>query len=145
MSAVLRFVRLSKNAFAPTKGSPDAAGYDLYAAYDRCVPARGKAVIETDLQVEIPSNCYGRVAPRSGLATNRFIDVGAGVIDKDYRGNLYVILFNFGNADFEIKCGDSIAQLICEKIEYPELVECESLDTTTRGTRCFSSCSPMDE
>lgn len=56
--------------------------------------------MKTDLQIEIPEGCYGRIAPRSGLAHKNFIDVGAGVIDSDYRGNVGVILFNFSEQDF---------------------------------------------
>ena len=55
-------------------------------------------------------------APRSGLALKNGIDVGAGVVDYDYRGNVGVILFNFSDIDFEVKRGDRIAQLIIEKI-----------------------------
>lgn len=68
------------------------------------VPSRGKKLIKTDLQVEIPEGCYGRIAPRSGLAHKNFIDVGAGVIDSDYRGNVGVILFNFSDEEFIGKC-----------------------------------------
>ena len=136
---VLRFVKVTDKAFAPMKGSPLAAGYDLYSAYDTIVPARGKALIKTDIQVAVPSGCYGRVAPRSGLAIKNFIDVGAGVIDEDYRGNLGVVLFNFGETDFEIKYGDRVAQLICERIKYPELEECETLDETERSAGGFGS------
>lgn len=52
--------------------------------------------------VAIPSKHYGRVAPRSGLAFKHYIDVGAGVIDEDYRGELKVLLFNFSNEDFYV-------------------------------------------
>ena len=52
------------------------------------IPARGKGLVKTDLSVAIPEDCYGRIAPRSGLAWKSFIDVGAGVIDADYRGNV---------------------------------------------------------
>ena len=51
------------------------------------------------------------------------LDVGAGVIDKDYRGNVGVVLFNFGEATYEVKKGDKVAQLICEQISYPRLEE----------------------
>ncbi|XP_054944222.1 deoxyuridine 5'-triphosphate nucleotidohydrolase, mitochondrial isoform X4 [Physeter macrocephalus] len=119
----LRFVRLSEHATAPTKGSERAAGYDLYSAYDYTVPPMEKALVKTDIQIALPSGCYGRVAPRSGLAAKHFIDVGAGVIDEDYRGNVGVVLFNFGKEKFEVKKGDRIAQLICERIFYPEIEE----------------------
>ncbi|XP_057636959.1 deoxyuridine 5'-triphosphate nucleotidohydrolase, mitochondrial [Chionomys nivalis] len=135
----LRFVRLSEHATAPTRGSARAAGYDLYSAYDYTVAPMEKAVVKTDIQIAVPSGCYGRVAPRSGLAVKHFIDVGAGVIDEDYRGNVGVVLFNFGKEKFEVKKGDRIAQLICERIFYPDLEEVETLDNTERGSGGFGS------
>ncbi|NXM81387.1 DUT protein, partial [Oenanthe oenanthe] len=135
----LRFTKLSENAFAPSRGSARSAGYDLYSAYDCVIPPMEKAVVKTDIQIALPSGCYGRVAPRSGLAAKHFIDVGAGVIDEDYRGNVGVVLFNFGKETFEVKKGDRIAQLICERIYYPELEEVEALDDTERGEGGFGS------
>lgn len=99
----------------------------------------GKVLALTDIQIAVPSGCYGRVAPRSGLAHKNFIDVGAGVIDRDYRGNVGVILFNFGKDVFRVKKGDRIAQLICEKISYPRLEECTTLTETVRGEGGFGS------
>ncbi|XP_036298831.1 deoxyuridine 5'-triphosphate nucleotidohydrolase, mitochondrial isoform X4 [Pipistrellus kuhlii] len=135
----LRFVRLSEHATAPSKGSARAAGYDLYSAYDYTIPPMEKTLVKTDIQIALPSGCYGRVAPRSGLAAKHFIDVGAGVIDEDYRGNLGVVLFNFGKEKFEVKKGDRIAQLICERIFYPEIEEVQVLDDTERGSGGFGS------
>ncbi|NXA83625.1 DUT protein, partial [Thryothorus ludovicianus] len=138
-SARLRFTKLSENAVAPSRGSARAAGYDLYSAYDCVIPPMEKAVVKTDIQIALPSGCYGRVAPRSGLAAKHFIDVGAGVIDEDYRGNVGVVLFNFGKETFEVKKGDRIAQLICERIYYPELEEVEAKYDTERGEGGFGS------
>merc|ERR1712116_29762 len=76
--AILRFAKLSSNATAPTKGSKLAAGYDLYSAYDYTIPASGKMLVKTDIQVKVPHGTYGRVAPRSGLAVKHHIDIGAG-------------------------------------------------------------------
>ena len=87
----------------------------------------------------IPKGCYGRVAPRSGLALKKFIDVGAGVIDSDYRGELGVILFNFSDEDFVIHMGDRIAQLIFEKIKTPTIKELDSLEGTDRGVEGYGS------
>uniref|UniRef100_UPI00398E7125 deoxyuridine 5'-triphosphate nucleotidohydrolase-like isoform X2 n=1 Tax=Pristiophorus japonicus TaxID=55135 RepID=UPI00398E7125 len=98
---VLQFAKLSDNAYPPTRGSERAAGYDLYSAYDYVVLAQDKVIVKTDIQIAVPSGFYGRVAPRSGLAAKHFIDVGAGVIDEDYRGNVGVILFNFSKESFE--------------------------------------------
>lgn len=57
----------------------------LNSAYEYIVPGHGKALVKTDLQIEVPDSTYGRIAPRSGLAWKHHIDVGAGVIDADYR------------------------------------------------------------
>ena len=92
-----------------------AAGYDLAAAESAVVPAHSQCLVKTGLAIAIPPDCYGRVAPRSGLALKKFIDVGAGVIDSDYRGELGVVLFNFGKENVIVHMGDRIAQLIFEK------------------------------
>ena len=87
----------------------------------------------------IPHGNYGRVAPRSGLAVKKHIDVGAGVVDSDYRGEVFVLLFNFGKEDFEVKIGERIAQLIIEKVVSTQIVEVEDLDNTDRGEGGFGS------
>jgi dUTP pyrophosphatase len=76
MSKVLRFCKLTPNAYAPSKGSTSAAGFDLYSAYDYEIEPSGKILVLTDIQIDLPRGCYGRVAPRSGLAHNFYIDVG---------------------------------------------------------------------
>jgi deoxyuridine 5'-triphosphate nucleotidohydrolase len=93
--------KLSEHAILPVRGSEHAAGYDLSSAYDVTIPAQGKAIAKTDLAMVIPNGCYGRVAPRSGLSWKHHIDVGAGVIDADYRGNVGVVLFNHAQTDYQ--------------------------------------------
>ncbi|KAF5187597.1 Deoxyuridine 5'-triphosphate nucleotidohydrolase [Thalictrum thalictroides] len=136
---LLKVKKLSEKAIIPSKGSALSAGYDLSSATEIKVPARGKALIPTDLSIAIPQGTYARVAPRSGLAWKHSIDVGAGVIDADYRGPVGVILFNHSDVDFEVKIGDRIAQLIIEKIMTPEVVEVDDLDSTVRGSGGFGS------
>ncbi|EDO46592.1 predicted protein [Nematostella vectensis] len=136
---VLYFKKLTKLGLPPTRGSSHAAGYDLYSAYDVSIPAQGKALVKTDIAVAIPDGCYGRVAPRSSLAWKHQIDVGAGVIDRDYRGNVGVVLFNLGSSAYEVKQGDRIAQLIVERIQTPSIVEVEDLDSTERGAGGYGS------
>ena len=87
----------------------------------------------------MPHGTYGRVAPRSGLAWKNHIDIGAGVVDEDYRGNVGVVMFNHADVQFEVKRGDRVAQLVCEKIAYPEIEELPSLDDTERGVGGFGS------
>ncbi|XP_065567612.1 deoxyuridine 5'-triphosphate nucleotidohydrolase-like isoform X2 [Artemia franciscana] len=123
---VLKFKKLSSHAFAPERGSAFAAGLDLKSAYDYEVPPKSRVLAKTDIQIQVPHGCYARIAPRSGLALKYGIDVGAGVVDEDYRGNVGVILFNFGDEIFKVAKGDRIAQLICEKICYPTVTEVDS-------------------
>ena len=70
-------------------------------AKEMIIPAKNKAIVPTDISIALPAGTYGRVAPRSGLAVKNFIDVGAGVVDSDYRGPLGVVLFNFSDVDFK--------------------------------------------
>eukprot|EP00892_Ulva_mutabilis_P005048 jgi/Ulvmu1/2915/UM147_0013.1 len=139
LAPTLKVKLLKDNAKLPSRGSSGAAGYDLSSAEACTIPARGKYIVSTGVSVAIPPECYGRVAPRSGLAAKHSIDVGAGVIDCDYRGELKVILFNFSDQDFEVKEGDRIAQLVLERIMIAEVAQVESLDGTDRGAGGFGS------
>jgi len=122
------------------RGSELAAGWDLASAVDIVVPARGKKMVTTDIAIATPTDCYARVAPRSGLAYKKSIDVGAGVVDADYRGPVGVILFNHSDDDFDIKVGDRIAQLILEKVHLDvDIEKVDELPETNRGTNGFGS------
>lgn len=132
-------MRLTEHAFPPQRSSSLAAGYDLRSAYNYVVPKFNRQLVKTDIAIKLPDQCYGRIAPRSGLAFHNFIDVGAGVVDRDYTGNVGVLLFNHSNEDFVIKRGDRIAQLICEVVLYPELCELSDLCETARGSNGFGS------
>ena len=135
----LKVVKLSDKAIIPTKGSNYAAGYDVYSVHDYELDARGKVLVKTDIQIEVPTGTYGRIAPRSGLAWNNHIDFDAGVIDSDYRGNIGVVMFNHSETPFLIKTGDRVAQLICEKILYADVLLLDSLDKTMCGDGGFGS------
>lgn len=135
----LCFTRISEHAFTPSRATPEAAGLDLRSAYHIVIPKHERMLILTDLAIQIPQNCYGRIAPRSGLSLHKSIDVGAGVIDRDFTGNVGVLLINHSDEDFIVHRGDRIAQLICEVILYPEPMEVKSLNSTERGTRGFGS------
>ena len=133
------------NAVLPVRKTALAAGYDLSSCEALTIPPKGTALVKTGLIMACPEGTYGRVAPRSGLALKHSIDVGAGVIDADYRGEVGVILFNFGTKDFEIKEGDRIAQLVLEKIELSEVWEVAELDETVRGEGGFGSTGVSEE
>ena len=124
----------------PVRGSARAAGYDLFAAYDYTVAARDRCLVSTNIAVAIPDGYYGRIAPRSSLALRNGIDVGAGVIDSDYRGNVSVVLFNHSDTKFQISSGDRIAQLIITKIATPDVIVVDEFeDCTARGVGGFGS------
>ncbi|KAG7127700.1 hypothetical protein HYQ46_010405 [Verticillium longisporum] len=131
--------KLSPAARLPTRGSAFAAGYDVYASKATSIPARGKALVDTDIAISVPAGTYGRIAPRSGLASKHFIDTGAGVIDADYRGQVKILLFNHADTDFAVAEGDRVAQLIIERIYTPEVVEVEELEESVRGAGGFGS------
>jgi len=135
----LRVKRRVAHAHLPTRTSDGAAGYDLYSCEDTLVPSRGKAIVKTGISIALPDGCYGRIAPRSGLAAKHHIDIGAGVVDKDYRGEVGVVMFNLANSDYPVKQGDRVAQLVLERIFTPPVVEVEDLDSTERGEGGFGS------
>lgn len=139
MAEKLFFVRTCDTATPPKRSSPGAAGYDLCAAFYVEVPARDRALIPTGIKVAIPSGYYGRIAPRSGLAVTQGLDVGAGVIDPDYRGEIYVLMFNHSDRPYLVSPGHRVAQLILERIGLPETEEVTSLDETERGEGAFGS------
>lgn len=133
-SSKLRVHLLSEHSRIPKRASEGAAGYDLSSAHDHVIPPRDRAVVSTDLVIRVPEGTYGRIAPRSGLAARHFIDVGAGVLDADYTGNVGVVLFNHANDPFVVKRGDRIAQLILERIVTPD-VDVIGDDTAANATR----------
>jgi len=135
----LQIKLLSPAGRAPTRGSEFAAGYDVYASKAATIPAHGKVLVDTDVAMAVPAGTYGRIAPRSGLASKNFIDVGAGVIDADYRGQVKILLFNHADTAFEIAAGDRIAQLILERIYTPDVVVVEELEESVRGAGGFGS------
>ena len=136
---VLKVQKLSNNA-APLKRSTDGvAGYDLCSSQDCTIPASGKGLVKTRLSISFMTGLYVRIAPRLGLGLKRSIDVGAGVVDSDYRSEVGVILVNHGDQDFEVKMGDRIAQLILEKTDTPPVEEVQGLGDTVRGSGGFGS------
>jgi len=141
MASVIRVAKLSDLAVIPTRGSDNSAGWDLYAAEECIIPAQGKAIIKTDIAISIPKGYYGRVAPRSGMAWKNHTDIGAGVIDSDYRGAIGVVMFNHSTKDIKVERDNRVAQLIVEKINTDMLVEVpfEELDQTARGTNGYGS------
>jgi len=88
------------------KGTPRAAGHDLYAIEETDVPARGQAIVGTEILIGLPHNTYGRIAPRSSLAVKQRLMTNAGLIDSDYRREVKVVLANLGDQPYRVEKGD---------------------------------------
>lgn len=135
--------KLKNNARLPTQSTPGAAGFDLYADEDCCIyphPLSGShRLVSTGIALSIDPDKVGLIWPRSGLATRHGIQVGAGVIDSDYRGEIKVLLFNLGNSIFEIKRGDRIAQILIMPVYGQTILEVDDLGNTARGAFGFGS------
>lgn len=131
--------KLNSSAIVPTRGSIKAAGYDLYAIQSYVLKPGERKLFKTGLSMEIPAGLYGRIAPRSGLAFKNGIDVLAGVIDEDYRGEIGVILINLGSEDKPITANDKIAQIIFENYTEVDFSEADKLEATSRGAGGYGS------
>ena len=131
---------LATNAKAPVRANDCAAGYDLYSSFDALIYPQERMLIKTGISIEIPEGYYGRIAPRSGLALKNGIDIMAGVIDSDYRGDLGVIIYNTDkDKPFHIKIGDRIAQIVFEKYYNFDIEVSDEISKTSRGDGGFGS------
>lgn len=158
-SNTIKVSLMSSLAKSPKRSSPGSAGYDLTSCEEVKLNPGMRYPVSTGIKLEINVRdknnemIYGRIAPRSGLAVKNGIDVLAGVIDSDYRGEIKVVLINHGTETYIINPGDRIAQLIFEKIEicvdYEDnpsntsfvntIPVTSSLSETTRGEGGFGS------
>jgi len=134
---------LHSKAKLPAKKTIGASGYDLYAAIDEsiCIHPGKAALIPTGISLAIPFGYEMQVRPRSGISYERSLLIlnTPGTIDSDYRGEIFVPVFNLGNSSFKIESGLRIAQLVLSKIETIEWAEVESLEPTFRGEKGFGS------
>ena len=127
-----------EDAQPPTRGSNEAAGYDLYSHESETVVPKQIKLIDTGISIKVPEGTYGRIAPRSSVSKKGIL-INAGVIDRDYRGPVKVMVHNLSNNDYIIKKNDRIAQLILEQIKTPPVELVEELDNTDRGEGGFGS------
>ena len=116
----------STGIYRPLKATNISAGWDLYSQDDLVIPAGERRLISTGWSLfSLPSKYYLRIAPRSGLAC-KGIDIGAGVVDADYRGELKVLMINNSSSEYKVGRTTRIAQLIPEYCGNLELVTCNS-------------------
>jgi dUTP pyrophosphatase len=130
-----------KGGYLPSYAYPGDAGADLRATASVLIPARGRCLVPTGLQLAIPAGHVGLVWPRSGLAVKHGLDTGAGVIDSQYRGEICILVFNHSDVDYQVNPGDRMAQLLIQKVERVRFIQAPELEDTTRGENGFGSSS----
>ena len=129
---------IDKNAFMPTRAYETDAGLDLYSPIDITVPARGSAIIDTGVHIQLPKGTAGMIKSKSGLNVKHDI-TSEGVVDVGYVGSMVVKLYNNGDTDYHVQRGDKISQLVIVQIVTPHLMIVDKLDDSERGENGFGS------
>ena len=140
----VRVYRIDKNIPLPRYMSQGASGVDLFASIKNSIsiPSGGFALIPTGIRISIPEGFEAQIRPRSGLAAKFGITVlnTPGTIDSDYRGEIKIILINFGKESFKVERGMRIAQMVfikVEKVDFDEVELEDQLDVTGRNSGGF--------
>ena len=130
-------IRIKRNegALLPSYATEGSSGMDLCAVEDAVVEPSTTKLIPTGCFIEVPFGYEAQVRPRSGLAVKHSIGIlnSPGTIDSDYRGEIKVVLTNFGREDFSVRKGDRIAQLVIAPVVRAEWEEVDALQETVRG------------
>ena len=133
----VNIVRINKKAILPHYATAHAAGMDLPACLDAPLTLQPFTTVPvpTGLAIELPAGYEAQLRPRSGLALKHMISLPntPATIDPDYRGEIKVILVNYGKEPFVVRHGDRIAQMIIARYEHVQLEEVNSLSQTKRG------------
>ena len=141
-SVQLKIKLLDKNATIPTRGSEDAAGYDLYAAEEKMIQPGTVEKISTGIAMERPQYTFGAIYPRSGISAKQGLRLAncVGVCDSDYRGPYIIALYNDSPMPQKVNIGDRIAQFILTPyIPVDNFLVSQDLSETGRGEGGFGS------
>ena len=133
--------KLHPDATLPSQSTPQSIGYDLHSNNTKPIDIHPGTItiIPTGIAIQLPTKCYARIAPRSGLTLKNNLTTLAGVIDPDYRGDIGVILQNFGDSIQTIQPNQRITQLIFENAVQPKIEEVKLLQDSDRGSKGFGS------
>ena len=138
----IKIINKSNNKL-PEYATPQSAGVDLRSNVSEPIELNSleRKLVKTGIYLELPIGFEAQIRPRSGLAINKGITVlnTPGTIDSDYRGEIKVLLFNFGNKNFNIYNGLRIAQMVISPIVKAEIEEVDDLKQTSRGSGGFGS------
>lgn len=133
-------IMLDEGAIIPFKKRDSDAGFDIcYYGHESYIDARSRQFISTGVRINIPNGWFGRISPRSGLARDHGLDVGAGIIDSGYTGEIILCLFNHSDKDYYFEKGDKMAQIIFHEVPKVEFCVVDSFDETDRGSKGFGS------
>lgn len=137
----VKIKKLNEDTKIPFRQTEGSSGYDLYSNEDAIINPNDIVLVSTGISIEIPVGYEAQVRPRSGLAVKKGITVlnTPGTIDADYRGEVKVILINFGKETVILKKHTRIAQLVFQKIETINFILEENLTKTKRGALGFGS------
>ena len=137
----LRFKNVHPDAVLPSYAHPSDAGMDLRSVDDLTLAPGQRALVHTGLVMLLPPLYEAQVRPRSGLALKNGVTVlnTPGTIDSGYRGEVGVILINLGQAAFDVRKGDKIAQMVIAPVTQPNIEETDVVDETDRGSGGFGS------
>ncbi len=135
----LRVKKLFNDAQLPIKKDDGDAAFDLYSYIPWVLRPNEWWPLPTGISLEIPFGYAGFVWPRSGMSANHGLDVLAGVVDSNYRGEINVVLNNTGIIDYIIEKGDRVGQIVIQQLPFFEVVEVEELSDTERGEDGFGS------
>ena len=137
----VKFLRIDPSAELPTYAHPGDAGMDIRSIEELTIAPGARALVHTGLVMALPPGYEAQVRPRSGLALKNGITVlnTPGTIDEGYRGEIGVILANFGSEPFKVEKGAKVAQMVIAPCTCAEIVETDEVDDTVRGTGGFGS------
>ena len=131
-------VKLDNGAFIPKRAHDADAGYDLFAMESKTVPARGSAIFDTGVHMEIPHGFAGVIKSKSGLNIKHDI-LSDGLVDSGYSGRIRVKLYNHGDREYQVLRGDKISQIMIVPVHTPDLRIVTELKETERGEHGFGS------
>ena len=134
--------KIVSHAIIPKRATEGSAGLDISSSVDAIVPTKKWLAVPTGISIAVPSFCYARIAPRSGLTLKHGIQVGAGVVDSDYTGEIKVILFNSSKNAVTINKGSKIAQAVLCPVVHGKFVQfnkVEKIENKDRGDNGFGS------
>ena len=135
------FRKIDPAAELPEYAHPGDAGMDVRSVEDKTIPPGGRALVRTGLVMMLPPDAEAQVRSRSGLAIKYGVAVlnSPGTIDAGYRGEVGVILANFGEEPFHVEKGMKIAQIVVAPVVRAEIAETDEIDSTDRGAGGFGS------